>query len=123
MIRAEFPGSAYPKFAADLESCDGLLYLEGHALARLAREATKAANWDTYRRVLGLVETLHRRSTSELLNILGVSVIEHLDFDGPNGAAAWELLSPPLQQTWRLLRPHVAKAAHIGKPKLRRRKR
>jgi hypothetical protein len=123
MIRAEFPASMYPGFAADLESCDGLLYLEGHALARLAGEAKKTADWRTYRRVMSLADTLQRRATSELLNILGVAVIEHLDFDGPNGAAAWECLSPPLQQTWQLLRPLVAKTAHIGKPKMRRRKR
>jgi hypothetical protein len=76
-----------------------------------------------YRRIVSLVDTLQRRATSELLNILGVAVIEHLDFDGPNGAAAWECLSPPLQQTWRLLRTPVAKTAQVGAPKSRRKKR
>jgi hypothetical protein len=71
---------------------------------------------------MSLADTLWRRPSHELLNMLNVSFLEHIDFDGPRGPTAWALLSPELQDGWRVMRAYNERVAQHGKPASRRRK-
>ena len=122
MVSVEFPATAYPALAEDLRDFDGLLHPQVGALARLAEQAKGTGDWGTYRRAMSLADTLWRNPSDDLLNALNVSFLEHLDFHGPRGADAWELLSPALQQGWRDMQAYLDELARRGNEASRGRK-
>jgi hypothetical protein len=122
MVKIEFPADPYSELASDLVESDGLLHLQVSALARLAREAKRTADWGTYRRIMRLADSLWRNPDHQLLNALNVSFLEHIDFEGPNGAHAWQLLSPELQIGWRAMQAYLEKIALHCNPSLRQAK-
>jgi hypothetical protein len=103
LLSAEFPAAVFPDLAQDLVEADGLLHLEMGAFASFMQRAKGRADWELYRRGVRLADTLWSISDPALLNALGVSFLEHLDFNGPRGSAAWALLTPRLQVAWRSL--------------------
>ena len=113
-LRKEFTDAEYP-------------YLQMHAFARLVQRAKKEADWDTYRSAMKLAQELWRRPDHTLQNELIVAFFEHIDFDGPNGPTAWSLLSPELQDGWRVMRAAnhrlSARPTKTKKTKPRRRRR
>jgi hypothetical protein len=120
MVRAKFPATTYLALAGELTDHDGLLHLQVGALARLAQSAKGTADWDTYGRVMSLADTLWRNPSKDLLNALNVSFLEHLDFDGPRGSAAWALLSPALQRGWRDMQAYLKALGRGGRDASRR---
>ena len=96
----------FPELADVLEPSDGFYILLG-ALAELAQRAKKRSDRLQYSRAARVVEKLRLRGDSEIQNVIGVSFLEHLDFDGPRGAEAWQRLTPSLQRDWTAL--HAAR--------------
>ena len=91
----------FPQLRGDVDDYDGLLHPEVGAFAQFTQRAKGRADWDTYARCVRLIDRLFQHADSELENAIQVSFLEHLDFEGPRGAAAWKLLSPALQMAWK----------------------
>jgi hypothetical protein len=91
----------FPEVRADVESFRGLPYIQVGVLADLAQRAKGAADWDAYRHVVNLVTRFLNDADAELSNAIHVSILEHLDFIGPRGMKAWQLMPPELQSAWR----------------------
>jgi hypothetical protein len=91
----------FPDVRADVEAFRGLPYIQLGVLADLAQRAKGASDWDTYRHVVNLVTRFLDDAHPELSNAIHVSILEHLDFIGPRGMKAWQLMPPELQSAWR----------------------
>jgi hypothetical protein len=90
-----------PEAHEDLESFDGLPYIQIGCLAEIAQRAKGAGNGTKYQQVLNLVDRFLPIADGELSNAIHVSFLEHLDFIGPRGAQAWKLMTPRLQSAWK----------------------
>ena len=90
-----------PEAQKDVDSFDGLPYVQIGCLAEIAQRAKGDGNWTKYRQVLALVDRFLPIADDELSNAIHVSFLEHLDFIGPRGAQAWKLMTPRLQATWK----------------------
>jgi hypothetical protein len=90
-----------PEAKEDVESFDGLPYVQIGCLAAIAQRAKGDGNWTKYQQVLNLVDRFLPTADGELSNAIHVSFLEHLDFIGPRGVHAWRLMSPRLQSAWR----------------------
>jgi hypothetical protein len=91
----------FPDVRADVEGFRGLPYIQVGVLADLAQRAKGAADWDTYRHVVNVVTRFLDDADPELSNAIHVAILEHLDFIGPRGMKAWQLMLPELQSAWR----------------------
>jgi hypothetical protein len=113
-----FALTAFPELRDEFEDAEGMVHLEMAALASRADRARLADDWAAYERAIGLVDRLWDNADEELANALGVSFLEHLEFDGPSGVAAWERLPPRLQAEWRAMdaamRDAAARAKELG---------
>lgn len=83
----------FPDVRADVEAFRGLPYIQVGVLADLAQRAKGAADWDTYRHVVNLVTRFLDDADPELSNAIHVGILEHLDFIGPRGMKAWQLIN------------------------------
>ena len=110
----------------ELEDADGALHLQMHAFTRALQVAKGAGEWERYRRGMLLAAELWRRPDDAVYGALKVSFLEHLDFDGATGPAAWAYLSPELQEGWRGMQEYwkrlSAKSAKAAKRAPRHRK-
>ena len=97
----------FPELVDEIAEDAGLLHLQMAAFARLMERAEDAGDWGTYERGVRLAHALWARPDPALLNALNVSFLEHLDFDGPSGPAAWSRLTPSLQHAWAEMRPDL----------------
>lgn len=103
---ADFPEMAlaeFPELRAEFADDEGLPYVQMGTFARLMQQAKGSADWATYARAARLADDLWARADAGLRNALNVSLLEHLDFDGPRGAPAWSMLSARLQRAWRAM--------------------
>ena len=96
----------FPELREEFTEFDGLLHLQMHVIARHAQQAKAREDWTCYKRVVRLAHELWRRPDQELYNVLNVSFLEHIDFDGRRGPAAWSLLTPELQAGWNAMKAH-----------------
>lgn len=106
----------FPELREEFEDDPELLHLQMHAFERLMGRAKVEGDWATYARGMRLAHLLWRRPDDDLLNALNVSYLEHLDFEGPNGAEAWRHLSPELQDGWRAMQAYMARLAALAAP-------
>jgi hypothetical protein len=117
----------FPELCEDLAEDDGLLNLQMHGFARLVERARCEEDWAAYDRAMRLAAELWRRPDDALLNALNVSFLEHIEFPGRTGEAAWAHLSPELQNGWRAMHAYMVRAAALPRqkrsPKPRRRRR
>jgi hypothetical protein len=90
----------FPQLTDEIEDNDGFPCMQVEALARLMQRAKGSGDWDAYARAARLADELWGRADDSLTNALNVSLWEHLDFAGPRGPRAWELLSPRAQRAW-----------------------
>ena len=112
LVLAEFP-----ELDEEIRHADGLLHLQMHAFTRLMERAKGASDWNAYKRGVHLAATLWSRPDADLSNALNVSFLEHLDFEGPNGPAAWARLTSELQQGWRAMRAYNELVASQSAPR------
>ena len=96
----------FPELRSEFEDELNLLHLQMHAFTRLMQRAKREGDWKTYSRGVRLAAELWRRPNDALLNAHNVSFLEHLDYDGPNGPAAWEKLTSELQVGWEAMRAY-----------------
>jgi hypothetical protein len=90
----------FPELREHIELCDGLPHIEMGAFATFTQKAKGVADWGVYGRAVRLAARFLPDADRELRNELHVSYLEHLDFEGPRGPAAWSLLPPDLQRAW-----------------------
>jgi hypothetical protein len=117
--RAEFARLAlveFPQLREEFDEYPDLLHLQMHALERLAEGALKGRDWMLYRRIMLFADRLWQRPDPDLLNALNVSFLEHLEFNGPDGARAWGYLSSGLQEGWRAMATYMAQLAEAARP-------
>ena len=119
-------GAQFPELREELEDADGALHLQMHAFTRALQAAKGAGAWERYHRGMLLAAELWRRPDDAVYGALKVSFLEHLDFDGATGPAAWAYLSPELQEGWRGMQEYwkrlSAKPAKAAKRAPRHRK-
>lgn len=90
----------FPELRDGLEACGHLPHLEVGELAAFTQAAKGRGDLVTYERCLKLVDRLFAEADAELAGALRVSYLEHLDFEGSRGRAAWQLVPPRLQSAW-----------------------
>jgi hypothetical protein len=92
---AEFPG-----LREDVEDCDGQLQMEMEAFARYTEDAKARGDLAMYERCMTLADRLFAGADSALGGAFRMSFLEHLEFEGSRGPAAWQLVPPRLQAVW-----------------------
>jgi hypothetical protein len=105
----------FPELRAEVEDYPGLPYIQVGSLANLAQRAKGAQDWETYRRVVELIDRFIEDPNPDLSNAIHVSVLEHLDFIGPRGPKAWSLVPPNVQLGWRSIMDYNEKL--LGQPR------
>jgi hypothetical protein len=93
----------FPELREEFDDFDELPFVQMGVLARLIQGAKGRGDWETYGRAAHLADRLWGGADAGLHNALNVSFLEHIDFDGSRGPQAWALLSPRLQQAWRVM--------------------
>lgn len=84
----------------DLEDCDGLLHMEMGAFALFTQAAKDRGDLGTYERCVKLADRLFAGADADLGGAFRASYVEHLEFEGSRGPAAWRLLPARLQAVW-----------------------
>lgn len=86
----------FPDLGGDLENPDGAL----HAFALLTQAAKGRGDLSTCERCFKLADRLFAQADAESAVAFRASYLEHLDFEGSRGPAAWRLVPPRLQAVW-----------------------
>ena len=86
----------FPDLRGDLETADGAL----HAFALLTQAAKARGDLSTCERCLKLADRLFSQADRAIAAAFRASYLEHLDFEGSHGPAAWRLVPPRLQAVW-----------------------
>jgi hypothetical protein len=89
----------FPDLHGDLETPDGAL----HAFALLTQAAKGRGDLGTCERCLKLADRLFAQADAAFAAAFRASYLEHLDFEGSHGPAAWRLVPPRLQAVWNQL--------------------
>jgi hypothetical protein len=90
----------FPELRETLEACDGSLHLEVGEFAAFTQAAKGRGDLAAYERCVKLVDKLLAEADPKLAGELRVSYLEHLEFEGSRGPAAWHLVPPRLQSAW-----------------------
>lgn len=93
----------FPDLRQDLEGLGGLLHLQVGEFAAFTQAAKGRGDLVTYGRCLKLVDRLFAAADAELTGALRLSYLEHLEFEGSRGPAAWQLMPLRLQAAWNQL--------------------
>lgn len=75
-------------------------HLEVGEFASFTQAAKGRGDWATFGRCLALVDRMYADPDSHLAGAIRLSYLEHLDFEGSRGPAAWQLMPPRLQAAW-----------------------
>lgn len=86
----------FPDLRGDLADPDGAL----HAFALFTQAAKGRGDLSTCERCLKLADRLFAQADAGLAAAFRASYLEHLDFEGSHGPAAWRLVPPRLQVVW-----------------------
>jgi len=93
----------FPDLRSDLEDSEGVLQRELGAFAAFTQAAKGRGDLSTYERCLKLADRLFAQADAELGAAIRGSYLEHLEFEGSRGPAAWRLVPPRLQGAWNQL--------------------
>jgi len=93
----------FPDLKSDLERSDGQLHSDLGAFAVFTQAAKDRGDLTTYGRCLALADRLFARGDADLVAAFRGSYVEHLEFEGSHGPAAWRLVPPRLQAVWNQL--------------------
>jgi len=114
----------FPDLRCDLGDSDSLFNTQMGAFAQFTQAAKGRGDLTTYERCLQLADRLFAHADAELAGAFRASYLEHLEFEGSRGPAAWRLVPPRLQVVWNQLaaenRRLMALPQTRGKEKLRR---
>ena len=114
---------AFPDVADELASFANYPSLQARRVGTRLQRAKGAADWDAYGRGVRLLEDAWSRADAQLERELQWSLLKALDFDGPRGLHAWELLSPELQHAWRVTRRKLDSLNALPAPRSRPKRR
>ena len=95
--------SEFPDLRGDLETSAGLLSAEMGAFSLFTQEAKERGDLGTYERCMKLADRLFDQADAALAGAFRSSYLEHLEFEGSVGRAAWKLVPPRLQTVWNQL--------------------
>ena len=90
----------FPELRGDMEESGGLIHVQVEKFAAFTQAAKGPGDWVTYERCLKLVDSFFAQADADLAGALRFSYLEHLDFEGSRGPAAWQLVPPRLQAAW-----------------------
>ena len=90
----------FPELRGELEDCGGVLHMQLGAFAAFTQAAKGRGDLPTYERCLKLADQLFAQANAELAAAVRGSYLEHLEFEGSLGPAAWKLVPPRLQGAW-----------------------
>jgi hypothetical protein len=76
-------------------------------ITALAEEAIRARNVELLRRLFAFLSRAHQDGNRAVANAIAVSVLEHLEFRGEEGAAAYALLGVHLQAEWHAVHAYM----------------
>jgi hypothetical protein len=96
--------TAFPDLAEEFEHIGDYSTLQVAAFGRRMQQAKGAADWDGYERGVRVITELWPRADEHLSKALSFTLMKALDFDGPRGQAAWDLLPLEVQRAWRTTR-------------------
>jgi hypothetical protein len=83
-----------------IDDCDGQLHMEMEAFALFTQAAKGRGDLTTYESCLKLADRLYAGADADLAAAFRMSYLEHLEFEGSRGPAAWRLLPARLQAVW-----------------------
>jgi hypothetical protein len=90
----------FPELAEDLAEDAARPRMQLGRFALFTQEAKGRLDWATYERCIAFVHRFLTAADGDLEGAIDVAYLEHLDFDGPRGPAAWGRLTPDLQRAW-----------------------
>jgi len=91
---------AFPELRDALDGCRGLPDLEVGEFAAFTQAAKGRGDFAMYGQCLKLVDSFFAESDAALAAALRHTYLEHLEFEGSRGPAAWQLVPPRLQSAW-----------------------
>lgn len=90
----------FPDLRDDLEQCDGVLLQQMEAFAQFTQAAKMDGDLATYERCLQFADRHYAGADAALSGAFRMSYLEHLEFEGSRGPAAWQLVPSRLQNVW-----------------------
>lgn len=90
----------FPELRDAFAGCHGALDLEVGELAVFTQAAKVRGDLATYGRCLKTVDALFAEADADLAGALRLAYLEHLEFEGSRGPAAWQLVPPRIQSAW-----------------------
>ena len=90
----------FPDIRDEVTDCDGQLQMEMEAFARFTQDAKTRGDMAVYERCLVFADRVYAAADSALVGAFRMSYLEHLEFEGSRGPAAWQLLPQRLQNVW-----------------------
>jgi hypothetical protein len=111
----------FPELREDIEESGGVLHVQVGEFAAFTQAAKGRGDLATYERCLKLIDRFFAQADADLAGALRFSYLEHLDFEGSRGPAAWQLVPPRLQAAWNQVaaenRRLMALPQHRAEPK------
>ena len=98
---------AFPELGEEFRSVGPHLTLQMAVFARRLQQAKGIADWDSYARGVEVIEALWQRPDHRLSGALTLTLMKGLDFEGPRGPRAWEILPSELQRAWTATHRHL----------------
>jgi hypothetical protein len=102
-LQSEFVTSLlaeFPDLRDDLEQCDGVLLQQMEAFAQYTQAAKRDGDLEKYERCLQFADRQYAGADATLSAAFRMSYLEHLEFEGSRGPAAWKLVPQRLQSVW-----------------------
>lgn len=90
----------FPELRDNMEESAGLPHVQAGEFAAFTQTAKDRGDLATYERCLKLVDRFFAEADHDLAGTLRSSYVEHLEFEGSRGPAAWRLVPPRLQNVW-----------------------
>lgn len=117
MHRSEFVRElkvAVPEAVATLKGFRDSLTMEMLAFTMLTQEAIRAGDFGLVRRCFFFAHEVWSRGNRDVRNALAVGFLEDLDFSGPNGERAEQLLTAALRHERRAVLAYLDEGSSRG---------
>jgi hypothetical protein len=113
---------AFPDLAEEFSDIREYPTLQVAALGERMQRAKGNADWDSYERGVRIVDELRQSADEQLYKALSFSLMRALDFEGPRGTLAWDLLTPDLKRAWQSARKELDERTALPRKSRNRRR-
>ena len=96
----ELVAAAYPDLRAELEEDAGLECVQTGTFCDHTQAAIDRGDMGVVATCFGIADRVIANGDDSMVNAIHVAFLEHLDFRGPHGKPAFEMLSPALREGW-----------------------